>query len=362
MNAAAEITLQINVCAGDLAYADTTVGALVATHRPQVGEVLIVADACRPQSTPLLHTPSRFPASVFASRIDQLRRKCRAWLDAGLVDRVEWIDPNAPGTPALNRRYLGRATAWTHDHLGHALTAYFAGWDRPRTRYVAHFDADIVLHQAPGYRWLPAAVHALEQDSRALAASPRIAPPLTDHTSPLLDAQIAGNGWQPSWPLIPFSLGWNSPWLSTRAHLLDRERLAGFLPLVSGASPFADAIGAFVNRVLFPVYDYRPWLSDPSLLPTGLGERVASRLARRIIPPFPLPPEVLVHRTALRRGLNCIYLGDPRAWYIHPDTKPPELVALMPRIVDAVSIGAIPPAQRGFTGIRSNDWLDFSFA
>ena len=356
---APDITLQINVCAGDLAYADATVGQLVATHRSDVREVLIVADACRPQSTPLVHRASRFPAEPFAPRVAALRSMCARWLAAGIVDRVEWIEPGAPATPVLNRRYLGHSTPWTHDHLGHALVAYFAGWESPRTRYVAHFDADILLHQSPGYSWLRAGVEALEGDAGALAASPRLAPPADGRGSPLVDTRIPGNGWQAAWPLAPCASGWSSPWFSTRAHLLDRARLAACLPLSPARGRCADVVSAALNHLLHPLYERRPWTIDPNVRTRPWTGRVANHLARRVIPPFPLPPEVLLHETALRRGLRCLYLADPRAWYLHPDDKPPALVALLPRIAAAVAAGVVPPLQFGFTNVRAGDWQSF---
>lgn len=351
-----DVTLQINVCAGDLAYADVTVPALIAAHRADVADVLIVADACRPQSTPVVHSPSRFPAPAFGVRIAALRRMCERWLAEKIVDRIEWIEPAAKQIAVLNRRYLGHDTDWTHDHLGHALTAYFAGWDCPRTRYVLHFDADVLLHQAPSFRWLETAIGALARSPRALAASPRIAPPDPDDDAPLFDSRIPGNGWQSGWPLIRSAHGWSSPWFSTRCHLLDRARLAEQLPLSSPAGPRSDAVSAWVNRCLFPLYNFKQWIRNPAGAPSGLADRILSRIARRVVPPFPLPPEVLLHATALRRNLECIYLGDPRVWYIHPDTKPPELVALLPQIVKRVTAGAVPAGQYGFTGIRCSDW------
>ncbi len=357
-----DITLQINVCAGDLAYLDLTVPALVATHRADVREVLIVADACRPQSTPVLHAPSRFPAADFATKIARLREICARWLNSGLVDRVDWLEPWSPRTPELNRRYLGRATPWTHDHLGHALTAYFAGWDSPRTRYVLHFDADVLLYQQPGYSWLRSAVVAMEAAPLVLASSPRLSPPKSGPDSPLVDQNIAGNGWQPMWPLVPSVAGWTSPWITTRCHLLDRERLARYLPLAPRGRPIAETFDEVLNRLLFPLYNVRAWIADPARPPTRLSERIASRIARRMIPPFPLPPEVLLHENALQSGFECLYLGDPRAWYIHPDSKPPEVLSLFPLLVASVKSGRVPASQLGFTGIRPGDWAGFGNA
>jgi|GEM_PF-1242051 len=357
MSAPPEITLQVNLCAGDLAYAEQTVPALIATHRPDVREMLVVADACRPQSTPVLHSPSRFPAAPFAERVSQLRAMCARWLTDGLVDRVEFLEPDPVRVRALNLKYCGRATPWTHDHLGHAFAAYFAGWEHARTRYVLHFDADILLYQAPGYSWLRAAVASLEANPKLLAASPRIAPPLTEADGRMVDLRLPGNGWQPTWRLSREQQGWHSEWFSTRCHLMDRVRLAEQLPLRSQRGNAIEAWSDVLNRLLFPLYDARSWITDePVRGVRWFADRVARRLAHRVIPPFPLPPEVLLNEHALRMGCECLYLGDPRAWYIHPDTKPAAFLNLLPKLLEATHAGQHPAAQRGFTGIRFADW------
>ena len=339
-----DITLQINLCAGDLAYAERTVRALVATHRPDVREVVIVADACRPQSSPLLDAARRFPAAEFAARIDKLRGLCASLEAEGLVNRVAWLEPEAEALRRLNARYCGVATPCSHDHLGHAFSAYFLGWDSARTRFVAHFDADILLWQQRGFSWLRAAAEALQRDDSLVAASPRIAPPPDD--GELVRVHANGSGWSPTWPLARGAHGWRSPWFSTRCHLLDRERLARVLPL-RGRRPHGR--DAAIDRMLRPLYAAGGWRE------TWLGRRIVGR-----IPPFPLPPEVLLHEHAQAAGFGCLYLHDPRAWFIHPDTKPDVFLRLLPDLLAvAAGRGEYPPAQRGVSGVQFAAWEQF---
>lgn len=339
---AADITLQINLCAGDLPYGRQIVEALVATHRPDVREVLIVADGCRPGSTPLLCADRRFPPAEFAGRVRQLRDLCAQLEAAGTVDRVVWLEPDPRALRRLNARYAGWPTSRSHDHLGHAFSAYFLGWDAPRTRYVAHFDADILLRQEPGFSWLRAAVAALQADPSLLGASPRIAPPPA--ADQMVHVEAPGSGWLPSWPLERVSAGWRSPWFSTRCHVMDRDRLTALLPLVTKQAAHRDRRARAIDRWLQPLYGM-------TRLPAVISAR---------IPPFPLPPEVLLHEAAQARGFGCLYLEDPRAWFIHPDTKPGQFVHLLPRLVAAISErGACPPEQRGIGGLRYPAWEAF---
>jgi hypothetical protein len=347
---APEITLQINLCAGDLAYAGQTVPALVATHRPDVREVVIVADACRPHSTPTLHAASAFPPAEFAARVARLRALCDSIQAAGVADRVVWLEPDPERLRRLNAKYAGARTPRSHDHLGHAFAAYFLGWESARTRYVAHFDADILLWQQAGFRWLQAAVAALGRDPALLGASPRIAPPPADGT--MVHVAASGSGWLPSWPLEPVADGWRSPWFSTRCHVIDRERLAAVLPLEPARGPAADSRAAALDRWLTPWFNAGFFKRGPRRLMRALAARV---------PAFPLPPEVLLHEHAQARGFGCLYLSDPRAWFIHPDTKPEIFLRLLPRLLETAGRrGDCPAAQRGVSGVQFAAWENFS--
>jgi hypothetical protein len=345
-----EITLQINLSAGDLEYGERTVSALVATHRPDVREVVIVADGCRPHSTPLLDASNRFPAAGFTARLERLHALCDTLRSSGLVDRVTWLEPEPSALRALNAKYCATPSTRSHDHLGHAFSAYFLGWETARTRYVAHFDADIVLWQQRGFHWLHAALDALSHDDTLLAASPRIAPPPA--TDAMVEPNAAGSGWLPTWPLERVKNGWRSPWFSTRCHVIDRDRLAAVLPLRSLRGPRADRRAAMLDRTLTPIYE-AGWLARKP-------GRIARSLAARI-PPFPLPPEVLLHESAQARGFACLYLEDPRAWFIHPDTKSEAFLRLLPRLLSAAGQrGECPPAQRGVSGVQLAAWEGFS--
>jgi hypothetical protein len=353
-----DVTLQINLCAGDLAYCEQTVPALIDTHRSDVREVLAVVDCCTPQSTPVLCSPSQFPPREFAARIERLRALCADWQAQGLFDRIEYLESDAERLRRVNKKYCGRATGWSHDHRGHAFSAYFAAWEYTRTRYVLHFDADILLHQETGYSWVRAGVSALGRNSGMLAVSPRIAPPLSGSIiNPMVSVSAPGSGWLPTWRLDASPLGWTSDWFSTRCHLLDRERLSRILPLTPRRGRAAHAFDHFLNVALSPLYDAAIWTRS---VPERGGRRWVIRLARKlayaIIPPFPLPPEVLLYERAARYDLNCLYLRDERAWFIHPDTKPASFISLLPHILDATRRGQSPEAQRGVSGVQLGAW------
>ena len=76
-----------------------------------------------------------------------------------------------------------------------------------------------------------------------------------------------------------------------------------------------------------------------------------------MIPPFPLPPEVLLHEHAASRGLAALYLSDPQAWFIHPDTKTETFLTLLDDMLERTSRGEYPDRQRGVSGIQFDAWV-----
>lgn len=352
------LTLQINVCAGDLPYCELTVPALIKTHRRDAQEIVIVADCCRPQGSPYVHRPSRFPESAFDAKVARLRALVERWASERTVDRVEYLEPDPDALRELNKKFSGTPTAWSHDHLGHAFSAYFAGWNCANTRYVLHFDADILLYQSRGFSWSRTAIELLNDDPSLLSVSPRIAPALGE-SGQMVRSDVAGSGWLPTWRLDSTPGGWRSDWTSTRCHLVDIERLKQLLPLRSSRGAAADSIDHGLNALASLAFRSSFWTAPvPASGLSRFPHQIARRMAREF-PQFPLPPEVLLHQHCAKRGVNSFYLNDSRAWYVHPDSKPTEFLMLLPKMLAAVSQGRFPEAQRGLSGIQFDAWQAF---
>ena len=71
-----EVTLQVNISPGDLAYAEQTIPFLLANH-PDIKNRLLIVDCCRPQKTKLLDPDTKFPLEVFNQRVEQLIKMTR---------------------------------------------------------------------------------------------------------------------------------------------------------------------------------------------------------------------------------------------------------------------------------------------
>ena len=356
MTPSSDITFQLNLCAGDADYAAKTVPALIATCRDKVGEVLVVLDECYPQASPVFRPAERFSRESFQQRLEIVKGFLDQWKAQGLVDRVESLCPGDLRISELNSKYTGEDTSWTHDHWGHAFTAYFAAWDFPRTRLVLHSDADIFLHDATAGSWIAEACEVLKQRPETVALSPRIAPPPAGD-SEMIRHGLKESAWLPTWTLNKTSGGWESNWPSTRFHLIDRDKLAALLPLDPSVGKKAQKSARRWNELLAPTFTWRSWTANqsPDALPEFL-HRAFRKAAHHWIPSYPLPPEVLLFESAAGAGCDFFYLDRKDVWYVHPETKPREFLEVLDDLLARVTQGYFPREQHGLTGILFEQW------
>lgn len=315
-----DVTLQINLSPGDVAYARATVPPLVEAHRANVDETLVIANCCRPERTKFVDPDRHFPEPEFGRRVEELCRVCEQLQQDGYIDRVVYLRPGDPLLAVLAKKYLRGLVRETHDAFGHGLMAHIAGLEVPRTRYVLHYDADMLLYQAPGYDWSVEARSLMEEklSSRVLAATPRISPPFHREMgvadAPSLHEEL---------PLIPVEGGWLNSWFSTRCLLLDRQKFSPYLPLLKG------------------------WV---------LVEVLARKYLRRS---YPLSPEIMLFRRVGGSGGLRLNLSSERAWLLHPETKSSRYLKLLPGIQRAIAERRVPPQQRGHANINIPAWEDF---
>jgi len=309
--------LQINLSPGDIAYASSLVPHLVRAH-PWVDHRLAIVDCQKPQMTRANSEAGRYAEPGFTERCRKIQSLAEEWNRQGLFDRVFVLEDHTEieRKRAWSRKYTAGLVSErrTHDYHGAALTAYWAAMDLPEQRFVLHYDADILLHQEHGYDWALDSMKAWEDLPHVIEATPRTSPPgfLPDAPS-----QCEGR------PLEPCSHGWLNDWFSTRCFLLDRQRLAPYLPLVRGK---------LIPEILF------------------------YRLVQRRYPPA---PEILLYRSAGSRGARRLNLGSNKAWFLHPKSKPKEFIELLEPMMTSIAKGAVPPEQIGQTEIQLEVWKEF---
>jgi hypothetical protein len=303
MSAVADITLQINLSPGDVTYARLTVPRLVEAHRDGVRETLAVVDCCRPQRTQTVDPDARFPQPAFRRRVDEVRALAEDLKRGGLLDRVYYMEEGCDYFLLLSRRYTRSLVKESHACRATGFMAYLLMFELPRTRYVLHYDADMLLFQAPGFDWPAEALRLMAAEEEAVAGSCQVHPPPADAA--------------PAGPFLRVR------WFSTHCFLMDRGRLSRHLPLLNGT------------------YYLEVWLR---------------KLLQRSYPP---DPEMMLFRTLDPRGCWRLDLTSPCAWLLHPSRKDEGFVALLPAILRRVAAGEFPEAQRGKEDLLLEEWEAF---
>lgn len=312
------VTLQINLSAGDIRYAHLTLPRLIEAHRDSVEEVLLVVDCCKPQKTRIVDPATRFPEPLFAQKVQTISALAEELRSKGLCDRVVLLQAQSDFIPDLKRKYLRPWVKGTHDYGGCGLLSYLAGIELSKTRFVLHYDADMLLYQKPGYVWTQAALGLMAQSPTIVAATPRISPPFTTSIT-VPDAPSLHEGR----PFIKTEGGWINDWFSTRCFLLDKQKLLHYLPLLKG-------------RLLL--------------------ETIAVKILNR---GYPRSPEIMFFRRIGRSGGHCLNLNSTDAWLLHPREKQDGFIQLLPAVINAVSRGEVPEPQRGFSDIALEAWQKF---
>jgi hypothetical protein len=312
------ITLQINVAAVDVSYAQHIVPALAASHRAVCREIILTVDGCKPQKTKMTDPAVRCREPQFSRDVEALRALGESLLRQGTVDRVVHLTPGDPWLAEVTRKYSGRWIHETHDYGGRPITGYWAGVEAARTRFVIHYDGDMFLYQEPGFDWAASAIPFLDRQPNAVSASPRLTAPYAARI-PYGDSASSHEGV----PLAPTEGGWKQFFFSTRVFLIDRQKFERYLPLGRGRA---------------------------------LLEQLAVKTLRR---GFPRSAEKMFWTTVGGAGGYRLILSTEKAWVLHPGWKPDGYADAVPSILASVARNRVPDEQLGKTEVQLDAWRAF---
>lgn len=307
-----EICLQINLCPGDVAYAEIIVPRLLTQHAQGISHRMLIVDTNKPLRT---HANQRdYPEPDFSEKAEQIRKIAQQFKSDGLVDQI--VELNGEQSELQEHLSQKFTSGWipphvTHDYHGAAYLAYLAALDLCPTRFLLHYDADILLHQRSGVDWALEALDYWESLPNVISSTPRISPP-----GHIPDAPSLHQGR----PFYGCPGGWLDDWFSTRCFLMDIHRLSHYLPLVRGR---------YTLEVLF------------------------YRLLKRRYPPA---PEILLFQSARPHGARRLNLSEPAAWILHPTEKPARFIELLPQLVSSIEKGSFPSEQTGQSEINLPAW------
>jgi hypothetical protein len=296
-----DLTLVINLSAGDTAYAGLTTRVLSKAHRKQAKEIIIILDDTKAQHSNFYDHQKRYKEPDFTENLRKVAELAAQMQADGLADRVIKVSQYS-SDKNLNKKYLNNRVKATHDFRGAPIVAYLVGFDACKTQYMVRYDGDMLLHQ-PSVDWTLNGINLLKQHPDCVAVSPRPSPPLPDQ---LADIEID--------PVC---------WFSTRCTLFDRLKVLTTTPFV---------YGKYRRKLLL-----RKWMQKtyPPALETMLCERM---------------------KTA---ELKNYYLLNNNGWLLHPEQKNEMFIKMLPEIISEVGKGNYPEEQANNETLQLNAWEKF---
>lgn len=306
------VTLQINLCAGDILYAEQTVPKIIENHKG-ISTILLLVDTYKPQKTKVLNPEERFPEPEYSTKVKKIKAIAENLKQANSNIEIYYFENDNELIQQIAKKYLHKCFIETHDTTGMAIMPYWAGIEKVKTKYVLHYDADILPYREENYEWIEEALEYLSDDEKFISAIPRNAPPC-DKT---------GNvpTFHQGRPIEEFENYWTNDWFGTRCFLMDKEKLDKYLPLFKG-------------KLLF--------------------EAFARKITQKS---FPISPETAMNKRIGALGGRKIILKNKKAWYLHPVDKKEQFVELLPEIYDLFKNDEIPEAQRGWEDMKLEEWI-----
>ncbi|MBE7384218.1 MAG: hypothetical protein F6J95_022705 [Leptolyngbya sp. SIO1E4] len=313
----------------DLPYLQTTIPHLIKTcNYPFVERVLALDTA------PL--SGDKLQRYGTGSQHD-VRQACQALIDAGVMDRIVEIDYDPALVDQIYAKYFGAAQAQlmrghTHNWKGSTVYASLYCIEKAASDYYLHFDADMLLYQAPDFNWISEAIQLLQTTPTISAIRPLCGPPHPE-----------GKLFQPHSFKQDERGFYAHKFFSMRAYLVDRRRFAQLSPI-----PLSWKFKPLWSR----------WVPKPL-------QAISAKVERRLRPgtgPMqgaissfePMTSERLEQTEYVRADL-----ASPKAWTVHPAKHSPEFIQALPHLIQLIEKGIYPSEQAGHYDLDLPAWLQW---
>ncbi|HUN21927.1 MAG TPA: hypothetical protein PK299_02205 [Anaerolineales bacterium] len=288
-----QITLQFNLSVVDIPYCLLTIPEVRKQH-PNISNVVGVVDMCKPPTLTIKQ-------EIWDKQVNILQEQCEHLVNKNILSRVYYVFPNDPLLSKVYKEYLQYLITQTHDSQKSAITAYLVPFEIIKTKYLLHYDADMLLYQKPGYDWAFDSISWFAQDDMLLSVSPKL--------SPSIPAQ------KPLHPIKPVD------WFSTRCFMINTERFKNILPLTGGKY---------------------------------MLEVIARKVLNRTFPPT---PERMIYERMKNKGFKRFDLTSQYAWITHPVLKNSVFINSLPNIFNRIKNLDIPPEQINHENMILNAWI-----
>jgi hypothetical protein len=309
------VTLQINLSPGDAQYAHLTVPHLIRSIG-SIDERILVVDCIKAPRTKLFDADTVLKEPRYSSNLKIIVDLAKKYKEEGLVDEIYFLtDDKIEVMRFLSDKYLGGLYNYSHSYGGTGQMSYWWGLELAKYKYVLHFDGDIVIHTKSEPQWLINTLRCMEDSDKFVFGAPRHAPPISGDIHNV--ANFEGI------PLVDRGAYFSQAWFSTRCFIVDREKLDKHLPLLKG-------------KIRWELILRRLWEKD-----------------------FRFDPEIVFHkRLGQELGVEKVILKNS-AFFIHPHSKPKELLSIFESIIISFENRDYPTKQEGETEILIDEWQKF---
>lgn len=266
---------------------------------------------------------------------ENLEMACQLLVEQGVADRIVKIDYNPARVKQIYQKYFGVEQAkqmlcHTHNWKGSTVYASLYCIEESATNYYLHFDADMLLYQAPGFDWISAAIDLIKFVPTIAAIRPLCGAPHPE-----------GKLFQPNSYVEDKRGFYAHKFFSMRAYLIDRQQFAKLSPI-----PLMWKFPPLRSRHL------------PQPL-QNLSAKIERKLRHKEGFPVKGAIESFEPMTSKRLEMTDFMRADlasPQAWTIHPAKHGADFIDALPNLIRLIEQGQYPPGQAGHYDLLLDEW------
>jgi hypothetical protein len=260
---------------------------------------------------------------------------CQRLVEQGVADRIVKIDYEPARVKQIYQKYFGSEQAkqmlsHTHNWKGSTVYASLYCIEESATNYFLHFDADMLLHQAPNFDWISEAINLMKSVGTIAAIRPLCGAPHPE-----------GKLFQPN-PYLKDERGFYAhKFFSMRAYLIDRQQFAKLSPI-----PLMWKFPPLRSRLLPPPLQ-------------NLSAKIEGKLRHKKSYPPQGAIESFEPMTSKRLQMTDFVRADlasPQAWTIHPAKHGADFIDALPKLIQLIEQGQYPPEQAGHYDLLLDAW------
>jgi hypothetical protein len=302
-------TLSVTVASTDADFLRCTLPHIARASRFPFAHRMVLADL-EPASGNFVRRP---PGSA-----ERLRALLDEFQTAGVIDEWIAVEPDDARMRDAWQGRLARRASHPRDYRGSPIASYLLSFALCRTPYLAHVDADMLIHQpAEEPSWVERGIELLRAHADVGVVLPLSGPPRPDgvvHSRKRYARDPRG--------FLRFGA------FTSRLFLAERARI----------------------EALHPLDSRWPWTTPPGRRLTNLVRRARGQST------LPTWERMMERAFRTRRLVRADLLGG--AWSLHPHARGPEFERLLPRIVEDVEAGRFPSEQAGHYNMRLELWRE----